>query len=104
MAEHLGSERWRSTPALHGLLVPGGRLLNHQIFRRPGPGRPGRTFIGAFVFPDGELLPLSDVVGVIEGVGFEVRDVEACTSTTPAPCGAGSAIWNVNRIGLSRWP
>jgi cyclopropane-fatty-acyl-phospholipid synthase len=78
MAEHLGSERWGEyARALHGLLVPGGRLLNHQIVRRPGPDRPGRTFIGAFVFPDGELLPLSDVVAAIESADLEVRDVES---------------------------
>jgi cyclopropane-fatty-acyl-phospholipid synthase len=78
MAEHLGSERWGEyARALHGLLVPGGRLLNHQIVRRPGPDRPGRTFIGAFVFPDGELLPLSDVVDAIESADLEVRDVES---------------------------
>jgi cyclopropane-fatty-acyl-phospholipid synthase len=78
MAEHLGSERWEKyARTLHGLLVPGGRLLNHQIVRRPGPGRPGRTFIGAFVFPDGELLPLSDVVAAIESADLEVRDVES---------------------------
>ncbi len=78
MAEHIGSERWEEyARALHGLLVPGGRLLNHQIVRRPGPDRPGRTFIGAFVFPDGELLPLSDVVAAIESADLEVRDVES---------------------------
>ena len=78
MAEHLGSERWEEyARALHGLLVPGGRLLNHQIVRRPGPDRPGRTFIGAFVFPDGELLPLSNVVAAIESADLEVRDVES---------------------------
>ncbi|HEX2361883.1 MAG TPA: cyclopropane-fatty-acyl-phospholipid synthase family protein [Jiangellaceae bacterium] len=78
MAEHLGAERWEEySRTLHGLLVPGGRLLNHQIVRRPGPPRSGRTFIGAFVFPDGELLPLADVVSAIEAADFEVRDVES---------------------------
>jgi cyclopropane-fatty-acyl-phospholipid synthase len=78
MAEHLGSESWEEyARTLHGLVVPGGRLLNHQIVRRPGPGRSGRTFIDAFVFPDGELLPLADVVAAIEGAEFEVRDVES---------------------------
>ena len=78
MAEHLGSERWQEyARTLHGLLVPGGRLLNHQIVRRPGPKRPSRTFITAFVFPDGELLPLGDVVTAIESADLEVRDVES---------------------------
>jgi cyclopropane-fatty-acyl-phospholipid synthase len=78
MAEHLGAERWDDyARALHGLLVPGGRLLNHQIVRRPGPPRTGRTFIDAFVFPDGELLPLADVVSAIDTADLEVRDVES---------------------------
>jgi cyclopropane-fatty-acyl-phospholipid synthase len=78
MAEHLGAERWSEyAAALHDLLLPGGRLLNHQIVRRPGPGRAGRTFIDAYVFPDGELLPVGDVVGAIEGGDLEVRDVES---------------------------
>jgi cyclopropane-fatty-acyl-phospholipid synthase len=77
MAEHLGAERWGDyTRALHDLLVPGGRLLNHQIVRRPGKGRAGRTFIDAYVFPDGELLPIGEVVTAIETGDFEVRDVE----------------------------
>jgi cyclopropane-fatty-acyl-phospholipid synthase len=77
MAEHLGAERWAEyASALYDLTVPGGRLLNHQIVRKPGKGRSGRTFIDAYVFPDGELLPLGDVVTAIEGGGFEVRDVE----------------------------
>ncbi|HEX6195222.1 MAG TPA: cyclopropane-fatty-acyl-phospholipid synthase family protein [Jiangellaceae bacterium] len=77
MAEHLGAERWAEyASTLHDLLVPGGRLLNHQIVRKPGQGRGGRTFIDAYVFPDGELLPVGDVVSAIEGGGLEVRDVE----------------------------
>lgn len=80
MAEHVGAQGWPDYAArLHGLLVPGGRLLNHQIARVPSRGlvrRPGRrSFIDAYVFPDGDLLPLADVVGNLEGAGFEVRDV-----------------------------
>jgi len=78
MAEHLGAERWSEyARALHDLLVPGGRLLNHQIVRRPGHGRAGRSFIDAYVFPDGELLPIGDVVNAIEAGDLEVRDVES---------------------------
>ncbi|WP_116950010.1 SAM-dependent methyltransferase [Jiangella endophytica] len=83
MAEHLGSARWPEYAArLYGLLRPGGRLLNHQIVRsgRPRAGglaRPRRTFIDAYVFPDGELIPVGDVVNGLEAGGFEVRDVQA---------------------------
>lgn len=77
MAEHLGGEKWAEYAGrLHDLLVPGGRLLNHQIVRRPGAGRSARTFIDAYVFPDGELLPLASVVAAVEDADLEVRDVE----------------------------
>jgi cyclopropane-fatty-acyl-phospholipid synthase len=77
MAEHLGAEKWGEYARhLYDLLVPAGRLLNHQIVRKPGADRAGRTFIDAYVFPDGELLPLGDVVSAIENADFEVRDVE----------------------------
>jgi cyclopropane-fatty-acyl-phospholipid synthase len=64
---------------LFALLTPGGRLLNHAISRRPGPPeRFSRTsFIDRYVFPDGELEPLSVMVGALEEAGFEVRDVES---------------------------
>jgi cyclopropane-fatty-acyl-phospholipid synthase len=77
MAEHLGQEQWAEYAGrLRDLLVPGGRLLNHQIVRRPGNRRAGRTFIDAYVFPDSELLPLASVVAAIEDADLEVRDVE----------------------------
>lgn len=81
MAEHVGAERYRTyARSLHGLLRPGGRLLNHQIARRPEPDEAAYRideFIDAYVFPDGELSPLGSTVGELERAGFEVRDVEA---------------------------
>ena len=82
MAEHVGlSQMGEYAAALHALLAPGGRLLNHAISRRPGPpGDPKgdkTSFIDRYVFPDGELLPLSMMVDVLESAGFEVRDVES---------------------------
>jgi cyclopropane-fatty-acyl-phospholipid synthase len=78
MAEHVGAERFREYAAhLHELLRPGGRLLNHQIARRPGPPGEGSLFIQAYVFPDGELSPIGDTVAALELAGFEVRDVES---------------------------
>lgn len=82
MAEHVGLSQLPSYCArLYSLLRPGGRLLNHAISRRPGPpGDPKgdkTSFIHRYVFPDGELHPISTMVGAIEDVGFEVRDVES---------------------------
>ncbi len=81
MAEHVGAERYLEYAAvLHRLLKPGGRLLNHQIARRPE--REGSTysvdaFIDSYVFPDGELAPVGTTVTQLERAGFEVRDVES---------------------------
>ncbi|MFD5101840.1 class I SAM-dependent methyltransferase [Streptomyces albidochromogenes] len=81
MAEHVGSVQYRQyADDLFALLKPGGRLLNHQIARRPEPNEEAYQvdeFIDAYVFPDGELAPLGRTVGTLEDAGFEVRDVES---------------------------
>lgn len=79
MAEHVGSERYAEyAAALYRLLRPGGRLLNHQIARRPADGTTSPSmFIRNYVFPDGELLPVGQTVELLEEAGFEVRDVES---------------------------
>jgi cyclopropane-fatty-acyl-phospholipid synthase len=81
MAEHVGAEQYLAyAGGLYGLLTPGGRLLNHQIARRPSrPGEPYELspFINRYVFPDGELSPVGSTVSLLEEAGFEVRDVES---------------------------
>ena len=81
MAEHVGAERYLEyAEDLYRLLKPGGRLLNHQIARRPQRDESSYSvdeFIDGYVFPDGELAPLGSTVGQLERAGFEVRDVEA---------------------------
>ncbi|MFE9848942.1 class I SAM-dependent methyltransferase [Streptomyces sp. NPDC005576] len=80
MAEHVGSVRYREyADDLFALLKPGGRLLNHQIARRPEKDEEAYhidEFIDAYVFPDGELAPLGRTLGLLEEAGFEARDVE----------------------------
>jgi cyclopropane-fatty-acyl-phospholipid synthase len=98
MAEHVGTEPYAEYASiLYRQLRPGGRLLNHQIAAihpapSPGAGRASgllggplarirvprqRSFIDAYVFPDGELAPIGTTVSLLEGAGFEVRDVHA---------------------------
>ncbi|MFE2095452.1 class I SAM-dependent methyltransferase [Streptomyces sp. NPDC059468] len=81
MAEHVGAERYLAyARSLYALLKPGGRLLNHQIARRPQHDESGYEtdpFIDAYVFPDGELAPIGTTVTQLERAGFEVRDVES---------------------------
>ncbi|MGW3952563.1 class I SAM-dependent methyltransferase [Streptomyces sp. NPDC004752] len=81
MAEHVGVEPYLEYATdLYGLLKPGGRLLNHQIARRPLRDESAYhvdRFIDSYVFPDGELAPLGSTVSLLERAGFEVRDVES---------------------------
>ncbi|MGW9207085.1 class I SAM-dependent methyltransferase [Embleya sp. NPDC055664] len=81
MAEHVGRVQFRAyADALYELLRPGGRLLNHQISRRPVPNEEAYQvdeFIDRYVFPDGELAPIGTTVSVLEEAGLEVRDVHA---------------------------
>ncbi|MDQ1046126.1 cyclopropane-fatty-acyl-phospholipid synthase family protein [Streptomyces sp. V4I2] len=81
MAEHVGSERYLEyAEVLRRLLKPGGRLLNHQIARRPHREESAYNvdeFIDSYVFPDGELAPVGTTVTQLERAGFEVRDVES---------------------------
>ena len=81
MAEHVGAARYQEYgERLCRLLRPGGRLLNHQIARRPLADESRYRidpFIDAYVFPDGELAPVGRTVGLLERAGLEVRDVES---------------------------
>jgi cyclopropane-fatty-acyl-phospholipid synthase len=79
MAEHVGSAAMPGyVAALHGLLRPGGRLLHHTIGWAAGESTwNDGTFIARYVFPDGELLPLSQTIAALQAGGFEILDVEA---------------------------
>jgi cyclopropane-fatty-acyl-phospholipid synthase len=77
MFEHVGKARMgQYFDTLRGLLRPEGRLLNHAISSVGGSRLDRRSFAGRYVFPDGELLDVADVVRAMEDAGFEVRDVE----------------------------
>lgn len=83
MAEHVGRENlgiyFRSA---WNLLKPGGLMLNHAISRGPLSHMGSDSdvisgdFIQRYVFPDGEILPLSESIEASEALGFEVRDAE----------------------------
>jgi len=79
MSEHVGHEQiGHYVSRLYGLLRPGGRLLNHAISWNAGPTRPDpNSFIPRYVFPDGEMLSLTAMIGALEEGGLEVLDVEA---------------------------
>src|SRR5215467_5607360 len=78
MVEHVGENKLPEYfRAAFNLLKLGGAFLNHGIGRagyREKPSQP--TFTDVYVFPDGELLPISTMLEQAEKAGFEVRDVE----------------------------
>ncbi|MEO8264956.1 MAG: cyclopropane-fatty-acyl-phospholipid synthase family protein [Ilumatobacteraceae bacterium] len=78
MSEHVGHgkiDQYFTT--LRSVLVPQGRLLNHAISSVGGSTLGPRSFVGRYVFPDGELIDVGNVVLRMEEAGFEVRDVES---------------------------
>jgi cyclopropane-fatty-acyl-phospholipid synthase len=77
MFEHVGMARTSEYfSVLAARLEPHGRLLNHAI-STPEGSRPGRhSFLGRYVFPDGELQDVGMVVRSMQDQGLEVRDVE----------------------------
>ena len=83
--EHVGFEGDAFFPKLHGLLRPGGRLVNHAIsqppFRNAAPNPDG--FIQRYVFPDSELHEVGHVVSAIQEAGCEVRHLESLREHYP---------------------
>jgi cyclopropane-fatty-acyl-phospholipid synthase len=84
MYEHVGrAELAEYAARVAGLLRPGGLFLNHGIARltseQPGPD----TFINRYIFPDGELHPVTEIQSAMHAVGLEVRDVESLREHYP---------------------
>jgi len=80
MFEHVGQARLAEYfGKLCSLLRPGGRLLNHGITRPAGQRAQlaRRGFVNRYVFPDGELVEVGEVVSRMGRAGLEVRHSES---------------------------
>lgn len=78
MFEHVGHQTMRHYfSSLSRLLRPGARFLNHAISKVGGSRLSRRGFVGRYVFPDAELVDVSQVIDAMERAGVEVRDVES---------------------------
>lgn len=78
MFEHVGVKNY---PVYFGtvrrVLKPDGLFLNHGITSGNGWQRTLLTrFMNHYIFPDGELARIGDVIGAMERAGFEIVDVE----------------------------
>jgi cyclopropane-fatty-acyl-phospholipid synthase len=80
MFEHVGASQLEAYFGhLYGMLTPEGLLLNHGIVTNDRSRRRFRrkTFVGTYVFPDGELVPIEQVMEAAAEAGFEARDAES---------------------------
>ena len=79
MFEHVGL---KNLPVyfgtVHQLLRPGGVFLNHGITHDVEGWEPALSarFINRYVFPDGQLDTIGNIVREMERAGFEIGDVE----------------------------
>ncbi|MEO8694256.1 MAG: class I SAM-dependent methyltransferase [Acidimicrobiales bacterium] len=78
MFEHVGERRLATYMGqAMRLLAPRGRFLNHAITRPHGEARMDPDgFVNRYVFPDGELLELGQIIRAMHTAGFEVRHAE----------------------------
>lgn len=76
--EHFGIKKLPEYfQCVYRLLKPGGAFMNQHITMAANhPVPKWRGFARKYVFPDGELQPISDTVRMAEYAGFEIRDVE----------------------------
>jgi cyclopropane-fatty-acyl-phospholipid synthase len=108
MFEHVGAAQMTTYfTTLHALLGTG-RLLNHAISSVGGSRMARNSFIGRYVFPDGELIDVGQVVLAMQRAGFEMRDVESLrehyTKTLRAWVENLEANWDaaVSEVGVQR--
>ncbi|MEJ2519680.1 MAG: cyclopropane-fatty-acyl-phospholipid synthase [Desulfuromonadales bacterium] len=77
MFEHVGEAKLPVYfEKAYALLKMGGVFLNHGITEAINRVNPEPSFIDKYVFPDGELVPISTSLRIAEQANFEVRDVE----------------------------
>ncbi len=79
MFEHIGPDAY---PEYFGIIRrvmrPGGVLLNHGIVNDSGwQDNAVRRFLKRYVFPDGSLTRISEVITAMENAGFEILDAES---------------------------
>lgn len=79
LTEHIGAKNYPAYFSfIRSKLVPGGRLLNHCITRTDLKQRTqtANGFINRYVFPDGELVPVGNIIIAMEAEQLEVQHEE----------------------------
>jgi cyclopropane-fatty-acyl-phospholipid synthase len=78
MFEHVGEKLLQSYfKQAWQLLKPGGLMLNHGISSTVDLQHNSEANFGnRYVFPDGEMVPITTTLRIMEQTGFEIRDLE----------------------------
>jgi cyclopropane-fatty-acyl-phospholipid synthase len=78
MYEHVGAEQLDAyARVIARLLRRGGLALNHGISRQMSTPAGSKSLIQRYVFPDGEVQRIDDVIAALQRAGLETRDVES---------------------------
>ncbi len=100
MYEHVGrSQLGHYAETVVRLLRPGGLFLNHGITRLTPHAPNPDPFISRYVFPDGELHPVTDIIDAMQAAELEVRDVESLRDHYPLTLRRWSANLAAHRNG-----
>jgi cyclopropane-fatty-acyl-phospholipid synthase len=79
MYEHVGRQRLDEYfRQVRRLMAPGAQALNHGLVRTvPDESPPSTSFVRNYVFPDGDIRTLEELVTSSVRAGLDVRDVES---------------------------
>jgi cyclopropane-fatty-acyl-phospholipid synthase len=94
LTEHIGAAQLPAYASfLASRLKPRGRLLNHCITRPEsgGPAVRAKGFINRYVFPDGELEGVGEIVSALQNAGLEIRHEENLREHYARTCTAWAA-------------
>jgi cyclopropane-fatty-acyl-phospholipid synthase len=84
MYEHVGrAELPHYATTINAMMRPGGLFLNHGIARLYSEQPSSATFISRYVFPDGELHPVAELITAMQATGIELRDTESLREHYP---------------------
>jgi len=104
MFEHVGERQLPEYFArVQGLLRAGGVFVNTGISASATYRRRGPSFIDRYVFPDGELVPISTSLLAAEKCNLEVRDVESLREHYALTLRHWLRRLEANAEGATRW-
>lgn len=93
MIEHVGAATLpRFFASVNALVAPGGAVFTQAIVRHVHSSfKESSPFITRYIFPDGQLVSLTELLGAMTSSGLEIRDLESLRAHYPATLRAWAA-------------